>query len=161
MKCCRTCGETKPLGEFYKTSSSGLFSDCKGCISESRRLRYKEKREEIKRYASEYQERNLARTRYWMRRWTAKNQSKIKADLVMPSWANLSLIEAMYAKARRLSKATGARHVVDHIVPVNSTFVCGLHCESNLQILTNSENCRKHNRWWPDMWPTEEIFLDK
>ncbi len=35
---------------------------------------------------------------------------------------------------------------VDHIVPLISDVVSGLHCEANLQILTASENARKNNR---------------
>lgn len=30
-------------------------------------------------------------------------------------------------------------------------FVCGLHCEANLQVITKSENSKKHNSYWPDM----------
>jgi hypothetical protein len=40
---------------------------------------------------------------------------------------------------------------VDHIVPLVSKFVCGLHCEANLQLLPGPENQRKGNRVWPDM----------
>ncbi len=40
---------------------------------------------------------------------------------------------------------------VDHIVPIKSKLVCGLHVEFNLQLLTSSANARKGNRTWPDM----------
>ena len=43
------------------------------------------------------------------------------------------------------------------IVPIINPLVCGLHCESNLQILRADENMKKSNRHWPDMptitWP--------
>jgi hypothetical protein len=63
-----------------------------------------------------------------------------------PSWANMDAIRAWYAFA----SVTPGVHV-DHIVPLNSTLVCGLHCEFNLQLLPASENMSKGNRHWPDM----------
>ncbi|MFP5434219.1 MAG: HNH endonuclease signature motif containing protein [Alphaproteobacteria bacterium] len=61
-------------------------------------------------------------------------------------WANQEAIRAIYAEAALLTDTTGVRHEVDHIYPLQGKFVCGLHCEANLQILTKTENIRKHNR---------------
>lgn len=57
----------------------------------------------------------------------------------------------MYLEAKRIGQETGVKHHVDHIVPIKSPIVCGLHCEANLQILPEAENIRKGNRHWPDM----------
>ena len=71
----------------------------------------------------------------------------------IPSWADLDAIAAIYKHAQEM----GCGFHVDHIVPVVSEKVCGLHCEANLQVIPAAENVRKSNRHWPDMWPAETI----
>lgn len=60
-------------------------------------------------------------------------------------------MRTIYREAVRLTEMTGISHHVDHIVPLRSPWVCGLHCEANLQILPYYENQSKSNRRWPDM----------
>ncbi len=75
--------------------------------------------------------------------WCAARQArKIQAT---PAWASLEHIAQIYARAKVLGK------VVDHIVPLRSKRVCGLHVPANLQLLTRTENSAKGNRYWPDM----------
>lgn len=82
-----------------------------------------------------------------------ENQAKrraIKARAI-PAWADVEAIKDIYVKAELLTKKTGIDHHVDHVVPLNSPLVCGLHWEGNMQILTAQENMSKGNRAWPDM----------
>jgi len=70
-----------------------------------------------------------------------------KRDQSMPPWANKKAIQSIYIEARQLTAKTGIPHEVDHIIPSNHPLVCGLHVEYNLQILTESENQEKSNRF--------------
>lgn len=77
------------------------------------------------------------------RRFAARNAA--------PKWANRFFMQEAYDLARRRTKATGIRWHVDHIVPLLSPLVCGLHVEHNLQVIPAAQNISKNNRWWPDM----------
>lgn len=68
-----------------------------------------------------------------------------------PLWANQFFIAEIYDLARLRTKHTGIKWDVDHIVPLVSKSVCGLHTEHNLQVIPASVNVAKSNRWWPDM----------
>jgi hypothetical protein len=104
-----------------------------------------------------YRERNRAECNARIREWKGRNPDAVlaysgkrrAAELrAIPVWADLDAIAAIYREA----KARGAGHHVDHIVPLISPRVCGLHCAANMQVLTATENLRKNNRVWPNMW---------
>jgi len=52
----------------------------------------------------------------------------------------------LYLQAQALTKATGERYVVDHIIPLISPEVCGLHVPWNLRVITQEENLIKSNK---------------
>lgn len=52
----------------------------------------------------------------------------------------------LYLQAMELTKLTGERYVVDHIVPLISDEVCGLHVPWNLRVITQEENLKKSNK---------------
>lgn len=70
----------------------------------------------------------------------------------IPPWADRKQIRAIYQVRATLSRMTGVRYSVDHVVPVNHPLVCGLHVAANLEVLPLSDNVRKGNNWWPQMW---------
>jgi hypothetical protein len=74
-----------------------------------------------------------------------RKASKIKAT---PGWLSaiqLSEIEDFYEAARAFRLYTGAEYHVDHIVPLISKSVCGLHVPWNLQVLPAKQNLSKNN----------------
>jgi hypothetical protein len=107
-----------------------------------------------------YHEKNRERSAIASSNWAKNNKSrksylagqyrarKIRA---IPIWANQKKIDMFYEEANGMSMALGEWYEVDHIVPLQSNLVCGLHCEFNLQILHHKENSSKGNRHWPDM----------
>ena len=52
----------------------------------------------------------------------------------------------LYLHAQALTKMTGERYVVDHIIPLISPDVCGLHVPWNLRVITQEENLKKSNK---------------
>ena len=96
----------------------------------------------------------------WKRLWDSANLDKHRANAARrkavkvgatPKWANEFFISEAYRLATLRTKVTGLPWEVDHIVPLRSKKVCGLHVEHNLRVIQASKNLSKGNRYWPDM----------
>jgi hypothetical protein len=107
-----------------------------------------------------YRESNVDKVREKCRKWEKQNPHKRgvitskrrSAKLnATPAWADHNAIRTLYEKAHEFSMPTGERWEVDHVVPLRSNLVCGLHCEANLQLLVKELNASKKNYHWPDM----------
>ena len=94
------------------------------------------------------------------RQWYIENKEKKNADgmrriaqkkMAVPGWFNQFFVDEAYHLAALRSKITGFKWDVDHIVPLQSKLVCGLHWHKNLQVIPKVVNIRKSNRVWPDM----------
>ena len=116
------------------------------------------KRECSKKWRQANLEYNLEYLREYSKKWRQNNRDisnayqarrrEAKKSALMP-WIDVNVIKNFYTEARRLTKLTGVKHHVDHIYPLQSEYMCGLHVETNLQILTEKENILKGNRTWP------------
>lgn len=92
--------------------------------------------------------------------WREANRHKVNAYAVRrlsskrratPVWANDFFIEEAYHLAKIREQVCGGKWHVDHIVPLQSKLVCGMHVENNLRVIPAADNIRKSNRHWPDM----------
>lgn len=67
-------------------------------------------------------------------------------DSATPAWVDRKAIREVYAEAARLTKQTGIKHEVDHIVPLRGREVSGLHVHWNLRAIPHFENRAKGNK---------------
>jgi hypothetical protein len=80
-----------------------------------------------------------------------------------PAWLSAEQIAQYLAvhKAARVRRKAGEKVHVDHIVPLQSDYVCGLNVPWNLEIVDAVHNIRKSNRWWPDCpWENLDLFSE-
>ena len=92
-------------------------------------------------------------------RWKTSNPAKVavhrrrrKTNMkaATPSWLTAehwAAMDAIYAKARRLTETTGIPHEVDHEVPLDGRTVCGLHVPNNLRAIPQHDNNRRPRIW--------------
>lgn len=93
-------------------------------------------------YRKAWAERNLVSVRA-----NTKNRRR-KHREATPAWLTRrqkTEMRSMYQIAITMSKTTGEAYVVDHIWPLRSDVVCGLHVPWNLRIITRAENLQKSN----------------
>lgn len=94
-------------------------------------------------------------TRPWLYcAYDAKKRAKRKKAYC--AWADQSAIKAVYIVAKKLRNAGVDCHV-DHIVPLVSSVVQGLHVESNLRIVFAQDNLKKSNRFDPDSFNPHDV----
>ena len=165
-KICTVCSIDKLLALFSKKKGGkyGLNSQCKLCRSAADKIWVNKNPEKSKAIARTLHKANPGYNKAAMKLWRQTNLEKcnvytskyraLKKQAAL-RWADTEFekfaIEEMYALANLRSKLLGITFHVDHIDPLNSPIVQGLHCVSNLQILESKLNMSKGNRSWPDM----------
>lgn len=168
LKTCGNCHATKAITEFHvrRASPDGLAYKCKDCVKSACVEWRKKNPDAFTQWSEENRERRSEYRRRWheenkearstaYREWASKNPHIVNSLIAKrnaakinatPAWADQDAIRSIYQQAAELSRRTGNRYEVDHIVPLQGKDVCGLHWEGNLQILSKVENLRKSNR---------------
>jgi len=101
----------------------------------------------INSYGKAWKKRNLV----WVRADTKARRRKHRE--ATPPWitrAHKTEIRQIYQIAITMTQTTGEQYVVDHIWPLRSEIVCGLHVPWNLRVMTHKENLTKSNLLPPD-----------
>ena len=93
----------------------------------------------------------------WLYRHPRKSYI-ISCVLSTPDWVDRKVLNSMRDEARRLTKETGVLHTLDHRVPLNHLYVCGLTVPWNLRIAPWRVNASKGNKWHPDQLELELTF---
>ena len=130
----------KPKSEASKAAGKRYYEKNKDAVKARANARPKA---EITRYKRAHKSRN---PEYYKSLTSVRKRRHRNAT---PKWITQEQklsIRQLYLQAMKLTKLTGERYVVDHIVPLISDEVCGLHVPWNLRVITQEENLRKSNK---------------
>ena len=179
IKRCNTCGRFLSDDDFNWSDKKKGYkqSCCKKCSRNQAKLSRESNKEHCREYHKQWCENNPEYYKRWEEKnkryrkeqkkqyaknnsdkynvWNAKRRAgKLQATV---SWANKKIINYIYKDCVDLNKLYGwTKFHVDHYYPLQSEFVCGLHHENNLQIITAEDNHKKFNKC-----PKEDINLNK
>lgn len=134
-------------------------------LSLSNKQWYEKNKERHKNLRQTWNKNNIERNRLTRNLWAKKNRPKGNIKIAkrkaaklqaIPTWSlidefNQFVIEETYHLAKLRTETTGIKYHVDHIVPLRSKLVCGLHIWNNFQVIPAIDNIKKGNRVWPDM----------
>lgn len=152
MRLCRTCGQSKPLADFYASTRNHR---CKACAKARVKQWYETNRQRKLEVVAAWKTNNKRRQREYQRTWDQKNSDyhrhrvarrRSRQQQAMPQWLAPSANRCLYAMAERVSRCLGVPYEVDHRVPLRGKTVCGLHVPWNLVVIPRWLNALKSNR---------------
>lgn len=149
MKTCSACGQTLPLSSFpvRKSSRDGLGYSCRDCKNAQNKSHYAANKAAHFARSKESKRARAKRDPAWGNAWNVWRH--LKEEKRVAPWTKFSDTVRFYREAHELTIVTGVPHEVDHIIPLRSKHVAGLHCVENLQVLTAAANNAKGNTFTP------------
>lgn len=152
-KFCTHCTNDKPFSAFHKGKGRfNLKSQCIECCKRhydpikarnSRRMHQQNNREEYRRRGKEYDKLHRAE------RAARENYRRAQKLNATPKWLTEDhkvTMQQLYIERDKLRSEKGIIYHVDHIVPLISDIVCGLHVPWNLQVIPAIDNLKKSNK---------------
>ena len=147
---------TEDQKEKARQRANKWYAENKERSSATKKKYQEENKEYYKMYYKKYGEENRKRRREIVKKYRAENRDIVNAMnakrraqklRATPAWyeQDRDKVDLIYAKAQEFG------FHVDHIVPLQSKKVCGLHTWVNLQLLAPEINLSKGNYNWPDM----------
>ena len=91
--------------------------------------------------ARDWRQRNPEKFKQSVYAWRRANPDRRLTWPQRPAWADRGKIREVY----EFAKLTGMH--VDHVIPLKGATVCGLHIDTNLQLLPPEVNRAKWNSW--------------
>lgn len=171
IKECSICKEVKQLQKANiskKTGEYGYRSYCESCYKLKKQVIYENNKEVILSKNKEWFKKNPDKRSEISKRYADKN--KEKCFILRKKWrqSNIEKARAQVNHRRRFlqnarpkcltaqdlldirsiyEEASFSKMHVDHIVPLQHPYVCGLHVPWNLQLLSPKENYEKSNKF--------------
>ena len=103
---------------------------------------------------SVYRARNQEKLKEWRRRNRGavaemSRERESTKSMATPKWLSKEhklCMKSFYELSNRVGLCIGVKHNVDHVMPLKSSILCGLHVPWNLQVLPARINAKKKNK---------------
>lgn len=141
--------------EIINENSKKYYLKNKDIYSKKGAEYYQQHKDQVAQYNAKYRQDNKEK----LKDYTRNNRGKVNAKvnrrrsrklMATPIYTNDFFIEEIYDLASRRTNTFNIPFVVDHIIPLQGKNVSGFNIETNLQILSVGDNCKKSNKFSPE-----------